>query len=77
MDTYTKFVLTVIALALSLMAAKEWAPREAHAALFGGPTVGEFKAAKAAERKAIIDRMPMIYVWEVRNVRGGSIEIDR
>ena len=73
MDRFTKTVLAVIAVALSLIAAKMWAPSEAHAQGFlsGAPTIGEFQDAKTDEaRSKLARRVPVV------RVQGGSISIN-
>ncbi len=73
MDGFTKAVLTVIAVALTLIAAKMWAPGEAHAqGLFSGaPTVGEFQDAKTPEDKQkLFRRIPLV------RVQGGTVSIN-
>ncbi len=71
MDRYTKAVLTVIAVSLSMIAVKMWEPREAHAAVFGSaPTVGDLRNAKDPEaRTRLINSVPLVRVF-------GSVSVD-
>ena len=73
MDRFTKAVLAVIAVALVSIAAKMWAPNEAHAhGMFSAaPTVGEFQDVKTdADRQKLLRRIPVV------RVQGGSISIN-
>jgi hypothetical protein len=70
-DRYTKAVLTAIAISLSLIAAKMWEPREAHAAVFGsGPTIGDLRNAKDPEaRVRLMNSVPLVRIV-------GSVSVD-
>ena len=70
-DRYTKTVLTIIAASLSLIAAKMWEPREAHAGVFGSaPTIGDLRNAKDSEARArVINNVPLVRVF-------GSVSVD-
>jgi len=79
MDKYTKTVLTIIAVSLTLIVVKLWEPREATAGVFsGGPTVGDLMAlrdikepAKLQEAKDRLYRsIPLV------RVQGGQISAD-
>ena len=71
MDRYTKTVLSVIAISLSLIAAKMWEPREAHAGVFGSaPTIGDLLNTKDPEaRVRLMNNVPLV------RVVGGSISV--
>ena len=80
MDRYTKAVLTVIAVALTAIAAHMWAPQDAVAAPFGltASTVGDFldaaeiKDPKKAEEATQRARRGMLVV----RVQGGSVSVN-
>ena len=77
MDSYTKAVLTVIAVALVAIAAHMWAPNEAVAAPFGlsATTLGELmdiakiKDPKEREEAALKARRGVLVIY----VQGGTI----
>ena len=80
MDRYTKAVLTVIAVALTAIAAHMWAPQDAVAAPFGltATTIGDFmdageiKDPKKAEEATQRARRGMLVV----RVQGGSVSVN-
>ena len=71
MDRYTKGVLTVIAVALSLIAVKMWDPREAHSAVFASaPTIGDLRNTKDKEaRLRLINNIPLVRMF-------GTVSVD-
>lgn len=71
MDRYTKGVLTVIAVALSLIAIKMWEPREAYSAVFAStPTVGDLRNTKDKEaRMRLINNIPLVRMF-------GTVSVD-
>lgn len=77
-DIYTKIILTIIALALSVISIKQLSPVNADAALFsGGPTVGDIRKLRElpeGERKekyqALMDSIPLIRVHGAVNIQG-------
>jgi len=58
-DTYTKTILTIIALALIIIAMKLGSPQPAHA-MFGGPTVGDLMEAKGDKAQKIMMQVPLV-----------------
>lgn len=80
MDKYTKVVLTVIAVALTAIAAHMWVPQEAVAAPFGltATTLGDFwdaaeiKDPKKMEEANLRARRGMLVV----RVQGGSVSVN-
>jgi hypothetical protein len=81
MDNYTKGVLTIIAVALVVIAIKLWEPRSANAVFMDpGPTLGDLyrieQIANDAEREAtmerLADKIPLSYVWFLRD---GSLDV--
>ncbi len=90
MDRYTKVVLTVIAVALGVVALRIVEPQEANAAGFSlasAPTYGDILALRdikdTTQRKeaylAILRRIPLVRVQggSVDAAVSGSVEIDR
>lgn len=71
MDRYTKGVLTVIAVALSLIAVKMWEPREAHSSVFASaPTIGDLRNTKDKEaRLRLINNIPLVRMF-------GTVSVD-
>ena len=89
MDRYTKAVLTIIAVSLSVIALRMFEPQEAHAGrafLSAGPTYGQIVSLREvkddAERRqayrAILRRVPLVQVQggSVDAEVSGSVEID-
>lgn len=73
MDRFTKCVFTVIAVSLAAIAAKMWAPAEAHAqGLFAGaPTIGEYQDTKTdSDRAKLNRRIPLV------RVQGGFVSVN-
>ena len=79
MDRYTKFVLTIIAISLSVIAVKIWEPREARAGVFGGsPTLGDLLSVKDIKDsknrqkayKELMSRIPLVWI------QGGRVGAD-
>ena len=60
-DRYTRAVLTVIAIALSVIAVKMWAPAPAYAGFMGGPTLEDIQKGQAKPAEA-----PVVYVINMR-----------
>ena len=58
-DTYTKTILTIIALALMIIAMKLGSPQPAHA-MFGGPTIGDLTNAKGDDKRKIMMQIPLV-----------------
>lgn len=71
MDRYTKGVLTIIAVALSLIAVKMWEPREAHSGVFAtAPTIGDLRNTKDKEaRLRLINNIPLVRMF-------GTVSVD-
>ncbi len=77
MDTYSKVIFAVIALSLSIIAAKLEGPRDAHAAMLGGPTFGDLmdlskikdSSERSKEHLRIIRSIPLV------RVQGGDIDV--
>ena len=76
MDRYTKGVLTIIAVALVVIAIKLWEPRPANAVFVDpGPTLGDLyriqQIANDTEREdtmaRLADKIPLSYVWFLRD----------
>jgi hypothetical protein len=81
MDNYTKGVLTIIAIALVVIAVKLWEPRSANAVFVDpGPTLGDLyrieQMADEGEREATMERLaekiPLNYVWFLRD---GTLDV--
>jgi len=80
MDRYSKTVLTIIAVALAVIAIRLWEPSPAQAAMFeaSGPTYGELMdlskikdPAKVQETALkIVRRIPVVHVHGVVQVSG-------
>lgn len=77
MDFYSKLIFTIIALSLGIIAAQALAPKEAHAAILGGPTYGDLmdlskikdSSERSKEHRRIIRSIPLV------RVQGGDIEV--
>ena len=79
MDTYTKTLLTIIAISLTVIAIKLVTPQEANAGVFSSsPTVGDYVALReikdpAARKKAYFDLLRSVpLIW----VQGGQLNAD-
>lgn len=77
-DNYTKAVLTVIAITLSLITIKLFEPKPAQAAMLGGPTFGDFLDLRKVED---VEKRKVAYANFMRSlpmvrVQGGSIDAD-
>ena len=71
LDRYTKLVLTVIALGLVGVNIKLWEPQAAHAAPAAEAvtmaTLMRSEAMTDAERAALLENIPVVAVWSIRN----------
>ena len=85
MDRYTKFVLTIIAIAVSLIAVKLYEIPEANANLFTqGPTYGDLIAIREIknqdEKKKLYNQLhqqiPLVIVRSGKISVSGSVDID-
>jgi len=71
MDTYTKIILTIIALSLATIAYKMPIPKAEASMFSGAPTLGEFRkqGLSAQERKNLTYKIPVVWVKNIRQAR--------
>jgi len=60
-DSYTRIILTIIALTLIVIAAKLGSPQPAYAVFGGGPTLGDItNADNSEEKRKILMEAPLV-----------------